>query len=359
MNESIPTYIKPMNIIGVMSGTSLDGVDIAHCTFSKDHDRYSFQINACETIPYSVDWHKLLTELPKSSAEQYAYIHVKYGRLLGELVKYFISKFILPVDYIASHGHTIFHQPGRGFTSQIGDGAAMAATTGIPVICDFRSSDVAYSGQGAPLVPAGDELLFHEYDYCLNLGGFGNISYRQSVERIAFDICPVNILLNYLAAKKGLDFDEGGQLASSGKIDIQLLKKLNKLQYYHAPPPKTLGREWLENELLPLVSTSSSIEDQLRTIVEHISIQVNNAIADKTGKRMLVTGGGAKNSFLIQQIEFQTGIQIIIPSEQLIDYKEALIFAFLGYLRVNHQPNCLSSVTGASKNACGGALYIP
>lgn len=349
----------PVHIIGLMSGTSLDGLDIAHCTFSQQNGVIHFELNACETISFSDQWRETLQNLHKSDALEYASTHVAFGRWMGSEILNFNLLHKLPVDYVASHGHTVFHQPAKGFTSQIGDGAALAAECGVPVICDFRSGDVAHGGQGAPLVPIGDSLLFGEYGYCLNLGGFANISFDRDGKRIAYDICPVNIVMNRLAGLKGLAFDRDGFLASSGAVNDPLLTALNALPYYQANPPKSLGREWVDKEISPLLQSALKPEDLLRTLVEHIAIQIRNATLSKPAERILVTGGGARNRYLLERLQAISNLEICVPEERIIDFKEALIFAFLGYLRVMNKPNCLSSVTGATRDVCGGAIYLP
>lgn len=347
-------------IIGIMSGTSLDGVDLAHCTFTGDGSDYSFSLGACETIPYPAFWIEKLKTLPSSTALDYAETHTAYGRYIGELTSEFIKKYQLETDFVASHGHTIFHNPGKKYTSQIGEGAAIAAECGLPVVCDFRTGDVAAGGQGAPLVPIGDELLFSKYDYCLNLGGFANISMQINGKRVAFDISPANIILNHIAHLEGKAFDENGRLASEGRIDFNLLDTLNSLNYYKTPPPKSLGREWIEKEILPLLGLANlSHADILSTFCEHIAFQIAACFPADEHKKMLVTGGGAFNTFLIDRIATHTSVELIIPEPDIINFKEALVFAFLGLLRMQAKPNCLASVTGATKNVSGGAVYLP
>jgi len=348
------------SVIGIMSGTSLDGVDLAYCTFEESLHGYSFSIVACETIPYPETWLKRLISLPQSDALTFAVTHTEYGHYLGELAHNFIVKFKLEPDFVASHGHTIFHNPSDGYTTQIGEGAAIASRCGKPVVCDFRTGDVASGGQGAPLVPIGDQLLFAGYDYCLNLGGFANISTPSDGKRIAFDISPANIVLNLLANKAGSAFDADGKMAAGGFIDEALLFKLNNLDFYHKPPPKSLGREWVEKEILPLLSqTDVNLQDQACTFCEHIAIQIATTLTNGNGKRLLITGGGAFNTYLIQRIGANTNTEIIIPDATTVNYKEALVFAFLGLLRMQSKPNCMASVTGASHNVSGGAIYLP
>jgi len=352
--------VETFRIIGIMSGTSLDGVDLAHCTFTGNGSDYSFSIGACETIPYPAYWIERLKTLPVSTAPEYAETHTSYGRYIGELTSDFIRKYKLETDFVACHGHTIFHNPAKKYTSQIGEGAAIAAGCGLPVVCDFRTGDVAAGGQGAPLVPIGDELLFADYDYCLNIGGFANISMQINDKRIAFDIAPANIILNHIAHLEGKAFDENGKLASEGHIDSNLLNTLNALSYYKTIPPKSLGREWIEKEILPLLRLANlSRKDILATFCEHIAIQIAACVSADTDKSMLITGGGAFNTFLIERIAAHTHIKLVIPEADIINFKEALVFAFLGLLRMNNQPNCLASVTGASHNVSGGAIYMP
>jgi anhydro-N-acetylmuramic acid kinase len=341
-----------------MSGTSLDGLDLAYCEFNRINDRWIYKIHHAETVRYSSAWKNRLSTIETGSALDLATADVEYGHLLGRLTREFIDKHHLHPDFIASHGHTIFHQPGRKITCQIGRGAAIAAETGIPVICDFRSLDVALGGQGAPLVPIGDHLLFNDYDYCLNIGGFANISYEQEGKRIAFDICPANVVLNGLANELGLDFDPQGHYASLGTIDPDLLQALNSLPFYLETPPKSLGKEWVVEHVLPLLHDAGpSINELLATFCEHIAIQASKAALGGQDKKLLITGGGALNEFLIARIRRHAGPEIIIPDANTINYKEALIFAFLGVLRWRNEVNCLQSVTGALRDSVGGAVY--
>jgi anhydro-N-acetylmuramic acid kinase len=266
---------------------------------------------------------------------------------------------LLKPDFIASHGHTIFHQPGRKLTSQIGKGSAIAAETRLPVVCDFRSLDVALGGQGAPLVPVGDMLLFSSYTCCLNLGGFANISYDESGRRIAFDICPANIVLNHFASQLHKACDENGDLARQGSLHQPMLDTLNNLPFYRMKPPKSLGKEWVLSEIHPVLQQFDlPVEDKLRTFVEHIAVQIAFAIRTDDSASMLVTGGGAFNSFLIERICEKTALRVMLPDLLTINFKEALIFAFLGVLRWREEINCLSSYTGADSDNIGGAVYL-
>lgn len=342
--------------IGLMSGTSLDGLDICYVKFSKDKN-YSFEIIKADTIQYPEKWNVKLKNAFTSDARVLSEMDIEYGTFLGENVNEFIKKHsIKEVDFIASHGHTIFHKPEEGITLQIGSGEQIAEITGITTVCDFRTQDVKLGGQGAPLVPIGDELLFHNYDYCLNLGGFANVSYTKDGKRIAFDICPVNIVLNYYTRKIGLSYDDKGSLAASGTINEGLLKALNELDFYKQNSPKSLGLEWVEAFIFPLIdSYNLETKDILRTYVEHVAYQIAKVIQQNS--TVLITGGGAFNSFLIERLEFYVQQQLPRAPKLLIDFKEALIFAFLGLLRLTDQINVLSSVTGAKKDHSSGVIY--
>lgn len=345
-----------------MSGTSMDGLDIAYCHFTESAGGWSFVTINAITIPYSTAWSARLVLAKDMNAIDFHTTDIQYGALLGSLVNDFVLKYKLDVDFVASHGHTLFHQPKKNITCQIGDGAALAAACGLPVVCDFRSVDVALGGQGAPLVPIGDRLLFSNYTHCLNLGGIANISFEEKQLRRAFDICPVNMILNYLAQQEGLEYDTGGKIAMTGQVDMELLGNLNKLNFYQQAPPKSLGREWFEEVFLPIIAQSGIlVKDAMRTAVEHIAMQIGKSTAglNDAKHKVLITGGGAFNSFLVTRIQAHCKAQVIIPAADIVSFKEALIFGFLGVLRMRNEPNCLQSVTGASRDNCGGAVYQP
>lgn len=347
--------------IGVMSGTSLDGIDLAWCHFSRKEDgRWAYRIEKAVTVPYPDDFRHRLSNAQELSALEYVKLNNDIAVIFAKAINDWLGDGSRP-DFIASHGHTVFHQPEIGLTTQIGNGAILAARTKILTVCDFRTKDVALGGQGAPLVPIGDELLFGEYDACLNLGGFSNISYRVDNKRIAYDISPCNMALNQLANLAGLPYDKDGQLSQSGRILPELLQKLNDLGYYHQEPPKSLGKEWYENTFHPVLEQfldNNAIADVARTVVEHIAMQIVANIPE-TAQILLITGGGAHHHFLIQQIQNQKdALNIVVPDNLIVDYKEALIFAFLGLLRLNEENNCLRSVTGACEDCCGGCVYL-
>ncbi len=345
-------------IIGVMSGTSLDGIDIAYVKFNQTAAN-DFQILNAITIPYGKEWKSALKEGFHLSGEKLVKLDADYGIYLGKTILKFIKENnIEKVDLIASHGHTIFHNPTENYTFQIGNGPQITATTNIKTICNFRAQDVALGGQGAPLVPVGDELLFSEYDYCLNLGGFSNISFNENKQRIAFDICPVNIVLNHYVASLNMEYDDKGAMASAGNIEINLLNELNSLPFYVDSKPKSLGYEFVSETIFPIIDKFNlSINDILRTFVEHIALQISKKIESNSTKKMLVTGGGAFNTFLMERLQSHTKTPLIIPNEIIINYKEALVFALLGFLKDEGKINCLKSVTGASKDHSSGVVY--
>lgn len=348
------------HIIGVMSGTSLDGIDIAYITIQKAK-KYSFTIHKAETVSYCEETKNRLKEAFVCSGEKLQEIDAWYGSFLGKKIQNFIQKNkIDTVDFIASHGHTIFHNPEKGYTLQIGNGAQITAITGIKTICDFRKQDIALGGQGAPLVPIGDRLLFSEYEYCLNIGGFANVSFeKKDTQRAAFDICPANIVLNHYVNQLGLNYDDEGNIASTGSIHQPLLKELNDLPYYKDEMPKSLGYEYVKEIVFPIIDAYHlEVKDILKTFVEHIAIQIAAKIKKSSSlERMLITGGGAYNNFLIQRIRKNATVDCVVPKNVIIDYKEALIFALLGFLKETHQVNCLKSVTGAIKNHSSGIVF--
>ena len=342
--------------IGLMSGTSLDGLDLVYVKFNNNSYK-DFQIIHADTIPYSEKWKIILQKSIEFSADDLNDLDIKYGKFLAERVNEFIIKYsIKNIDFISSHGHTVLHQPEKGITLQIGNGQIISKITKQKVVCDFRTQDVKLGGQGAPLVPIGDELLFPEYDYCINLGGFSNISYREKNKRIAFDICPVNIVMNFYASKLGFEYDKNGDLASQGKINNQLLSKLNELDFYKKQYPKSLGLEWVQNEVYPLIDSMEKNHIHiLRTLVEHIAIQISNIVDQNSS--ILFTGGGVFNSFLMNRISILSANKVIITSKKIINYKEALIFSLLGLLRIENKNNCLKSVTGANKDHSSGVIF--
>ena len=347
------------NVIGVMSGTSLDGVDLAYIKFNNS-GRWTFEIFQSETVSYSEEWLDKLKNAIHFNPSELEELNVSYTKLLASIISEFISKnHLAEIDAVCSHGHTILHQPQNGFTLQIGNLPIIRDLVNQTIVCDFRVQDVQLGGQGAPLVPIGDELLFSEYDYCLNLGGFSNVSFNEDGNRIAFDISPVNTVLNFYASELGFPYDDAGNLAKSGNVNQDLLKQLNDLEFYALPYPKSLGMEFVNAEILPLMhSFSIDVKDKLRTFVEHIAVQISK-ICSKPNAKLFVTGGGAYNRFLIERLHnYLPTTEVVIPDDKTIQFKEALIFGFLGVLRLLNEINVLSSVTGASKNHSSGVVFM-
>jgi anhydro-N-acetylmuramic acid kinase len=366
-------------VIGLMSGSSLDGLDIACVDFfsigSYPTEKWSFNILHAETIPYSSDWIKRLSTATELDARSYLLLHTSYGHYLGQCVNRFIAKYNLALNdiaLVASHGHTVFHEPWNSMTSQIGDGAGICAETGLVVVNDLRALDVAHGGQGAPIVPIGEKYLFDQYRLLLNLGGIANITDQKY--GIAFDICPANRILNKLVQEYfNKEYDENGDYSSKGEINEILLTKLNQLDYYQKSYPKSLSNSFGLDIIYPiLISENLNIHNLLRTYVEHIIQQIYNSIQMIIEKekqdpssymncKMLITGGGAHNKYLFQCLEIKLRekfhIDIEYPDVNLVDFKEALIMAFIGLLRLQKKPNVLASVTGAKFDTIGGALW--
>lgn len=352
--------------IGLMSGSSLDGLDIVFTEILENGGKWSYELVHAECIPYSSEWIDQLKNATALSALDYQLLHTAYGHYIGQCVNRFIEKYQLQfkVAVVASHGHTTFHLPARKMTAQLGDGAAIAATTQLPVVTDLRAMDIAFGGQGAPIVPIGEQLFFPGYRYFLNLGGIANISIRNDDYK-AFDICAANRVLNMLANEAGLEFDRDGALARSGQINQALLNELNGLAYYTHPIPKSLANSFGTDTVYPIIKKYElSTADALHTYVAHIVRQIKNAVMDNRvstagEEQLLVTGGGALNGYLIERLrDALDNIQVMVPDEQLAQYKEALIMALIGVLRWREEYNVLSSVTGAVRNSVGGAMWM-
>lgn len=354
--------------IGMMSGSSLDGLDIVYAELLHDSGRWSFVIGAAECYPYTAEWTDRLQGATGLNALDYQLLHADYGHYLGQQVNRFIDDHNLHYQaaLVASHGHTTFHVPARRMTAQLGDGAAIAAETKLPVVSDLRALDVAFGGQGAPIVPIGEQTLLPGYGLFLNIGGIANLSIHGPQGFTAYDVCPANRVLNLLCAPLQKDYDAGGTLAADGRVNEDLLARLNALPYYNEAPPKSLANSFGTDTVLPLVlSFGLTPADSLRTYVEHIAMQVENAVRQGSGgireRRLLVTGGGALNAFLIGRITERLAahdVETVVPDEQLVQYKEALIMAFIGVLRWRQEYNVLSSVTGAERDSIGGAVWI-
>ncbi|WP_336516250.1 anhydro-N-acetylmuramic acid kinase [Pollutibacter soli] len=357
-------------VIGMMSGSSLDGMDLVFAELQETGGKWTYEIKKSSCYPYSPEWKERLSNAIHLDAMNYVLLHADYGHYIGKQINAFISEH--QIDYqvglIASHGHTTFHQPPR-MTGQLGEGAAIAAETGLPVVCDLRALDLAFGGQGAPIVPLGEKMLLGQYAFFLNLGGIANISCRTSESYIAFDICPANRVLNLLIAETGQEYDAEGRMASAGNVSQELLEKLNDYAYYRKAYPKSLANTFGTDEIFPLIkSFDLNLNDALRTYVEHIAIQIKNSvkqiayeIPENQHIEMLVTGGGVFNNFLLERIAetlAPIGINVKVAEPELAMYKEALIMAFLGVLRWREEVTVLPSVTGARKASIGGALWM-
>ena len=343
-----------------MSGTSLDGVDLVFTEIDfKDHIDYS--IIASETIPYSAEWKLKLSNAINYDPANLNKIDSEYTEYLAEVISGFIQKYEIDLlDAVCSHGHTIKHRPKQGITFQIGNMPKLAKLIQVPVVCDFRVQDVELGGQGAPLVPIGDRLFFSQYKYCINLGGFANISLESDAQRIAYDICPVNTVLNFFMNKLNKEYDKDGEVSRSGKLNANLLDKLNSLQYYKRSAPKSLGIEWVNSEIIPMLENyQNDIPDVLHTFSIHAATQIANSLDNRSKSKVLLTGGGTFNKFLVEEIRAKSACDFVIPVKELIDFKEALIFALLGVLKLREEVNVLSSVTGAKMDHSSGRIYEP
>lgn len=347
-------------LIGVMSGTSLDGIDLVFTELSFNN-KPEFSIISAETFPYPKEWREKLSAAINLDAPELNRLDEEYTQYLAEVIQRFIQKYEIDLlDAVCSHGHTIKHRPKQGITYQIGNMPKLASLINAPVVCDFRVQDVELGGQGAPLVPIGDRLLFNKFKYCINLGGFANISTEKDSQRIAYDICPVNTVLNFFMRKLDKDYDQDGKLAKTGEIDKDLLEKLNSLQYYKKQPPKSLGIEWVNCEIIPLLEKyQSDIPSILRTFTIHAATQIANSLDNAAESKVLLTGGGTFNKYFIEEIKSRSQCDFMIPDKQLIDFKEALIFALLGVLKLRGEVNVLSSVTGAKMDHSSGRVYEP
>ena len=354
-----PIINNTVRALGVMSGTSLDGLDLCLAQFKLSSGKWSFCIEKADTFKYTKEIKEKLGDAHNLSGNQLAYLNAWYGKWIAKKINEFMAHSPHP-SIIGSHGHTIFHNPSNGYSVQIGSGAHIAAITEIPCVCDFRMNDIARGGQGAPLVPIGDALLFNNFEICLNIGGIANLSFNNNKSaRAAYDVCPANMAVNHLASSINLEYDHNGETGRKGTINAELLSQLNALDYYQQKQPKSLGREWFELNFLPIISNNSlATKDILRTVYEHIAQQISESFSEIPLGKVLITGGGAKNRFLTELITSKCKNEIVIPSPSLIDFKEALVFGFLAVLYKHQIPSCLASATGAKTNSVGGCMYM-
>ena len=362
--------MKEVKILGLMSGSSCDGVDVALCKFWSEYDIIKYELKDSATFNFSDELRKQLLQAASLSNSDLKKLEIDFSRYLGKNIKSYLTK-SQEVDYIASHGHTVLHDPDASYTVQIGAGSVIAAETSLPTICDFRSLDLAYQGQGAPIAPIADKFLFPSHEFYLNLGGIVNISAHVNSKILGYDIAPCNQILNALSKTVGLEFDEGGKLAASGEVNNELLTTLLANEYLSRPYPKSLDNSWVKkNYSDPILEYSDSVENKLCTSIEFMNQAIVNEIrkigkqenVDLTNTKMFCTGGGAFNTFLMESLGRKCkaeGVEIVLPDPKIIEYKEAMLMGLMGYLRLTNQPNCLSSVTGASKDCSGGVIHYP
>jgi len=340
-----------------MSGTSLDGVDLVHVHLVRETS-WNFHVKVAQTVPYSDFWKQCLAGAMELDSDALSLLNAAYTQLLAQIITGFITaNNVTGLLAVCSHGHTVYHEPAAGKTLQIGNLEMLSRLIAVRVVCDFRTEDVQLGGQGAPLVPVGDKLLFARYAYCLNLGGFANVSYDDNGNRVAFDICPVNVVMNQIATLLGMEYDGNGAFAKAGNCNHPALKALNNLEFYKLPAPKSLGMEWVNRYVWAILDQVERPQDKLATVVEHVAMQIAKVIT--TQDTVLVTGGGTHNAFLIERLQFHSNARFVLPDRELIEFKEAIIFALLGVLRLRNEPNCLASVTGAPVDHCSGKIYVP
>ena len=344
--------------IGVMSGTSLDGLDLCYVRFKYEHG-WSFQILATKCVDYDLKWNNNLSKAHQLSDSELENLDVNFGNFIAQEINLFIHEAQLEnPNWVCSHGHTVFHSPSNGYTRQIGCGKTIANQTKTPTVSDFRTLDVQLGGEGAPLVPIGDKLLFEEHTCCLNLGGFANISFDENGVRKAFDICPVNIVFNQLAKELSLPFDRGGKIARNGTVDR---REVHNLIGALPSSKHSLSREWLEEKFLPKLNELPHLPQDKLAIATAVSVTeiatvINERFADGT---VLCSGGGTRNTFLMEELKKACNLEIVIPEDDIIDFKEALIFALLGILKSKNQINVLKSVTHASQDSSSGTIHYP
>ena len=360
------------SVVGLMSGSSLDGADLAWCTFQFAEDDpaklVSWTLHRGVTIPYDEGWQQRLRNAPALSGRGLWLLHTELGLHYGHMLRTFVDELPEKVDFIASHGHTVFHYPDQHTTTQIGDGAAIAAVLNMPVIDQFRTQDMALGGQGAPLAPLADRYFFPEYFACLNLGGISNISIKTDRGYVAFDVGGANQVLDAMMQEIGKDYDENGQLARTGQLIPALKQAADALSFHAQQPPKSLGNDWVRERLLPLFKDQQyALEDRLHTYCHHVAGQIaaslhqvakNENIELTDQQQLLVAGGGGFNGFLCECIAAVIQpVQLEIAAPDIIAFKEAALMALAGALRWQQQPNVIPSVTGASRAAVGGAIH--
>lgn len=360
---------RTLKILGLMSGSSLDGLDLATVEYEIDGDSIrDWKVLYAASYEYPEKWQSKLESAPAASGYKLASLHAETGNFFGDLCLRFIEESGITPDYIASHGHTVMHAPKLSFTLQIGDASHIAVRAGVPTISDFRTADIAAGGQGAPLAPIVEQYLYKGYGMYLNLGGIANISAHGDSGILAWDVCPCNQLLNFSAGRKDLPYDQDGLLARTGSVDQALLGEFRKIIPLPHSNPYSLDNTFILTKFISLLKASFlSVEDQLCTSVEYISDcitkqakQARNLLG--TQPTMLITGGSAHNTFLIERLKArlsQHSIEAVVPDDATIDFKEAILMSLCGLLRILQKPNALASVTGASRDTVNGGVYLP
>lgn len=340
------------SVIGAMAGSSMDGLDLAYTQFEINNGVWTYSLNECVTVPYEPDLHDQLQNAPGFTSEQQERLDHSFGQWIGEKISAF-KKELPAIDLLGVHGHTVIHQPKQGISWQLGNGKEIASSCKIMTVTDFRSLDIAHGGEGAPLVPFGDFTLFADYDACLNLGGIANISLKS--QQVAWDICPCNQVLDFFAKKLGKQFDEGGKLASQGSLDQSFYEQLSQLTFFAKKPPKSLPNKFIDEKILESISPLDGLHTYCQLIAQLICDSLPSA---SKPMKLLITGGGAFHTFLVRLIQEKlNGWEVEIPDKKLVNFKEALVFAFLALKKIRKEVNVLSSVTGASKDTSSGVIH--
>ena len=348
--------IKKFNVIGIMSGTSCDGLDIAYCSYWMDNGKWQYELINKSFTPYDPVMSEKLLKSSKLSSYDLKKLDIELGELISTNILSLIKNHSIKPFLISSHGHTVLHNPAEKITLQIGNPLIISNKTKIKVITNFRELDVLTGGQGAPLVPYGDKHLFSENDYCINIGGIVNISNLKSKIITAYDVCPANIILNKYSRAMGLEYDKNGSIASKAKKINSLFNKLNNLGYYNIDGPKSLDIDLIEKEFFPLLKGYAH-EDILCTTIHHIAYQINKSLGSKNNN-VLLTGGGVFNTFLLKKIKSYNKLNnnFIVPNSDIVSFKEAIIFGYLGLLRYLNYENISKTVTGSKNSSSSGTI---
>ncbi|MGB0167057.1 MAG: anhydro-N-acetylmuramic acid kinase [Luteibaculum sp.] len=342
--------------LGIMSGSSLDGLDLALSEYTLNQEKWSFKILHRDSIELPDNLKELLKTSTSLSGEDLVLLDITYGKWIASQLGDFLADYPKP-DVVGLHGHTVFHKPDLGYSLQIGSADHVAASVSCPVVSNFRQKNIALGGQGAPLVPIGDFHLFNDFDACVNLGGICNTTLLNRQDLLAWDISACNQVFNFLAHEMGQAFDKDGVIALSGSLDEDLLQALNRLSYYDLKAPKSIGNHWVKENFIPLVQRAkSSVPDKMHTVQRHLVDRICTELKSYGVKKALLTGGGAHNANFVQRLRDQGDIEFIVPEKQIVDFKEAIIFGFLALLRILCKENILSSYTNSKFNLSGGSI---